>query len=169
MELAIFPDRAHAARAKQIIEDDAGADDDTGAHVELIADPSELTSEKLPLSLTMARSGALIGASALAASFTAGFLGLLGLELGAFEALLLGSPVISILTLALLAALLGGLAGALSFSTELKGKLARFRNRLRNEQALTEDDGPAALVLDSSDTIDGILRDEGALETQALT
>ena len=162
MEFALFPNLRRAARAKQIVEHDAGAE------AELLTDEHDLTEDRLPLCLTMARFGTLIGAAAVAAMFTAGFVGTIGLEFGAFKAMLV-PPVISILTLALLAGMLGALAGALSFSTEAHGKLRRVRGLLRRDKSLPDDEQPAALLLQSTDDIDAMLRDEGALATESLT
>ena len=161
MEFALFPSRQRAARAKQAVESRRDSE------AELITEPHELTHDKIPLSLTMVRVGSIVGAAAVAGLMLAGLTLLLGLEVDALPRPM-ASPFVALLTITMLAALLGGLAGALSFSTEARETLEQLRAQLRYRRARPGQPKPAVLLVESDDELAGMLRRHGALRTGTL-
>jgi len=119
---AVFRTSIGARRAYSRLRGQLGPD----ARVALIEQPEALSHHVVPIQMTEARRGALIGALAVAGTIAL-ILSLAGL-LGAGPEL---APARTSLLSVALGALLGGLAGALAFSSDSKARLRRLREHLR--------------------------------------
>ena len=160
-QYALFPNLRRAKRAKRMLE----ATD--AAETRVITHPEDLTEATIPLRLTVARVGMIAGAAAVAALALVATLALFGGGVGPAGSM--RSPVLTLSIVALLGATLGGLAGALSFSTEIRAQLERLRECLRRGQAAPAGQRPALLVHASARKLDSLLRRHGAVQTGKMT
>lgn len=154
MTYAVFPSAERAVAAEAAV-------DEVIDSMELLTNEEDLTEDKVPLRLTMARLGAIFGA-ALAAS--AGVLALWLLVMsglpGAPSLRHVYAPWSMLGAVAAVAALLGGLAGALSFSTRFQARIDRLRKVLHR--------GNAVLLVETEYEVDDALRRRGAVQVGSL-
>ncbi|PRQ02694.1 hypothetical protein [Enhygromyxa salina] len=153
LKYALFPNRkaAHVARA----EVDAAID----GEVELLDKAADLTQDKIPLRHTMAGVGTIMGASVVAGMMLASLAGLVMVGVDALPPRIT-SPYWTTAIVVMLAALLGGLAGALTYSTRARQELRRLRGLLRF--------GNTVLLIETERDLDLLLRRHGAVQTGVL-
>ncbi|PRP92720.1 hypothetical protein ENSA5_47610 [Enhygromyxa salina] len=153
LKYALFPSRK-AARAAQ-----PDVDAVIEGEVELLSDPGDLTQDKIPLRHTMAGVGMIIGASVTAGLMLTALVGLVLLGVDALPSRV-PSPYATMAIVVMLAALLGGLAGALSYSTRAREELRRLRALLRL--------GNSVLLIETERDLSEMLRRRGAIQTGSL-
>ncbi|KIG14576.1 hypothetical protein DB30_06631 [Enhygromyxa salina] len=153
LKYALFPN-LDAARAAQV-EVDAAID----GEVDLLENAADLAQDKLPLRHTMAGFGTIVGASVVAGLMLAAVAGVVMLG---FDALppSIPAPYWTLAIVVVLASLLGGLAGALSYSTRARDELRRLRTLLRF--------GNSVLLIETEQNLDALLRRRGAVQTGTL-
>jgi hypothetical protein len=154
LSYALFPNREAASEA--LAEVNAKIHD---CEVELLTQESDLTQDKIPLRHTMARAGTALGALMTAGLMLTALAGLmlLGVEVPSG----VPSPYGTTAIVVVFAALFGGLAGALSFSTRAREELRRLRSLLRFG-------GNSLLLIETERNLDKMLRRRGAVQIGRL-
>ena len=153
LRYALFPNTQVAHDAAERI------DGRVDGNVEVLTRPEDLSQDKIPIGHTMARVGAILGASMVAGAvlLTLAALVVLGADVLPMR---VTSPYATTAIVVMLAALFGGLAGALSYSTRARDELRRLRTLLRF--------GNSVVLVESDDDVSQLMRRAGAVQTGTL-
>lgn len=155
MRFAIFANRKRARAAERNVDSTVEGD------VELLTQPEQLSVSAISMPMTMARAGAIIGASSVAGSALLLLAALAWLDPGAASpASSALAPYATIAVVVTLAAVLGGLAGSLSFTSQARPKIERLREHLGY--------GHSVLLIESDRDITKLLQNAGAVQTGTL-
>jgi hypothetical protein len=153
MRFAIFANRKRARAAERNVDSTVEGD------VELLTQPEQLSVSAISMPMTMARAGAIIGASSVAGSALLLLAALAWLDPGVASPAAL-APYATIAVVVTLAAVLGGLAGSLSFTSQARPKIERLREHLGY--------GHSVLLIESDRDISKLLHNAGAVQTGTL-
>lgn len=153
LHYAVFTDPLDAQRARVVIDRELDEDADISIRNHRLYSPD------LPITGTMARYGAVLGASLLGGAVAAIIALAILASVGPLGPTLpsLGATVVA---LAAISALFGALAGALAFSTRLERRLRPLRRHLEH--------GRAVMLIESERDLRELLRGRGAIATGAL-